>query len=58
LKLRFINKRRNLNIKILILGPLGQRLDNYLGGNPNPTVGQIYGGYPFYQGYGYHYRRW
>ena len=33
--------------------PLGRQLDNYLGGNPNPTFGQRYGSY----GYGYGYRR-
>ncbi len=33
------------------LGPLGMQLDNYLGGNPNPTFGQVYGGYG--AGYGY-----
>ena len=26
------------------LGPIGQILDNMMGGNPNPTLGQIYGG--------------
>ena len=42
------------------LGPLGRQLDNYLGGNPNPTWGQMTGGYSAYQGYGngYGYRRW
>lgn len=35
-----------------------------MGGNPNPTVGQIYGGYPgvggfsYGTGYGYGYRWW
>jgi hypothetical protein len=41
------------------LGAVGRRLDNYLGGNPNPTPGQIYGSYGGYgTGYGYQYRRW
>jgi hypothetical protein len=31
---------------VLRLGPMGERLDNMLGGNPNPTQGQIYGGAP------------
>lgn len=35
--------------------PLGRALDNYLGGNPNPTLGQMYGSYGM--GYGY-YRPW
>ena len=35
--------------------PLGRTLDNYLGGNPNPTFGQVYGTYG--RGYGY-YRAW
>ena len=29
---------------------MGRQLDNYYGGNPNPTFGQMYGGYG--QGYG------
>lgn len=33
--------------------PYGRQLDNFYGGNPNPTLGQRYGGY----GYGYGYRR-
>ncbi len=33
-------------------GVVGERLDNYLGGNPNPTYGQIYGGTPGVGGYG------
>ena len=45
---------------------MGRRLDNYLGGNPNPTAGQFYGGYPhphghnhgYGNGYGYQYRGW
>ena len=42
-----------------ILGPAGSQLDNMLGGNPNPTYGQMYGGYGqgsgqgYGQGYGY-----
>jgi hypothetical protein len=44
------------------LGPLGERLDNYLGGNPNPTFGQVYGGAPgvggYGAGYGYSYGGW
>ena len=50
-------------------GPLGIALDNYLGGNPNPTLGQrlgMGGGYPYSYGYGsgygygngYGYGRW
>ncbi|CAF4564476.1 unnamed protein product, partial [Rotaria magnacalcarata] len=31
---------------------LGERLDNYMGGNSNPTYGQIYGGAPGVGGYG------
>ncbi|UJR21149.1 hypothetical protein I4U23_024248 [Adineta vaga] len=40
--------------------PLGRQLDNYLGGNPNPTRGQMTRGYPYYSSYGngYGYRRW
>ena len=41
---------------------MGRRLDNYLGGNPNPTYGQMSGGYPHHHhhhgygsGYGYRY---
>ncbi|CAF1375527.1 unnamed protein product [Adineta ricciae] len=39
---------------------LGERLDNYLGGNPNPTFGQVYGGAPGVGGYGsgYGYSYW
>ncbi|CAF1142747.1 unnamed protein product [Adineta ricciae] len=33
--------------------PLGEALDNYLGGNPNPSYGQIVGGAPGVGGYGY-----
>jgi len=33
------------------LGPIGQILDNMMGGNPNPTLGQIYGGAPGVGGY-------
>ncbi len=44
------------------IGPLGQMLDNMIGGNPNPTFGQMYGpsrGYGGYGvGYGYQYGRW
>jgi hypothetical protein len=25
---------------------LGEQLDNMMGGNPNPTLGQVYGGAP------------
>jgi hypothetical protein len=32
------------------LGPLGQVWDNVMGGNPNPTPGQLYGSVA---GYGY-----
>ena len=46
----------------LSIGALGERLDNFLGGNPNPTFGQIYGGAPGVGGYGgnygYSYYRW
>ena len=50
----------------LYLGALGERLDNMLGGNPNPTFGQIYGGAPgvggyhggYGSGYGYRYGGW
>ena len=28
------------------IGALGEYLDNRMGGNPNPTYGQIVGGYP------------
>jgi hypothetical protein len=27
-------------------GPLGEQLDNMMGGNPNPTYGQVVGGAP------------
>jgi hypothetical protein len=53
---------RNQNNRYYYLGPLGQMLDNMMGGNPNPTFGQMYGasrgfeGYGF--GYGYHYGGW
>ncbi|CAM4797497.1 unnamed protein product [Rotaria magnacalcarata] len=44
------------------LGSLGERLDNTLGGNANPTYGQIYGGAPgvggYGGGYGYQYGGW
>ena len=44
------------------LGARGERMDNYLGGNPNPTCGQIYGGAPGVGGhgggYGYSYSGW
>jgi hypothetical protein len=33
------------------LGPLGEALDNYIGGNPNPTYGQVVGGLPGVGGY-------
>ena len=46
------------------LGPLGQALDNMMGGNPNPTLGQTYNnmtgyGYRTYYrpAYGYQYLR-
>ncbi|CAF1409477.1 unnamed protein product [Adineta ricciae] len=47
--------------------PYGEILDNAMGGNPNPTYGQIMGGAPGVGGYGYgtygvqygyQYRRW
>lgn len=38
--------RRNTIHDPLCLGPMGERLDNMLGGNPNPTYGQAYGGAP------------
>ncbi|CAF1179653.1 unnamed protein product [Rotaria sp. Silwood1] len=31
--------------------PLGTYLDNVMGGNPNPTYGQMVGGYPRVGGY-------
>ncbi|CAF2807996.1 unnamed protein product [Rotaria sp. Silwood2] len=31
---------------------MGEYLDNRMGGNPNPTWGQAYGGYPGVGGYG------
>ncbi len=43
---------------------MGEVLDNMMGGNPNPTFGQIYGGAPgvggfgYGVGYGYHYGGW
>jgi hypothetical protein len=36
----------NIILCILYLGPMGERLDDMIGGNPNPTQGQIYGGAP------------
>ncbi|CAF1194642.1 unnamed protein product [Rotaria sordida] len=33
---------------------LGEYVDNVVGGNPNPTYGQIVGGYPGVGGYGSH----
>ena len=48
-------------------GALGERLDNMMGGNPNPTFGQVYGGAPgvggggyggYGSGYGYSYGGW
>ncbi len=45
-----------------ILGPLGESLDSYMGGNLNPTYGQVVGDLPgvggYGYGYGYSYRRW
>ncbi|CAF3750670.1 unnamed protein product [Rotaria socialis] len=32
--------------------PLGEYLDNRMGGNPNPTFGQTVGGYPGVNGFG------
>jgi hypothetical protein len=44
------------------LGAFGERLDNFMGGNPNPTFGQVYGGAPgvggYGSGYGYSYGGW
>ncbi|CAF5020386.1 unnamed protein product, partial [Rotaria sp. Silwood1] len=34
------------------IGYYGEYLDNRFGGNPNPTYGQMYGGYPGVGGYG------
>lgn len=34
------------------VGPMGERLDNMKGGNPNQTAGQVYGGAPGVGGYG------
>ncbi|CAF3612619.1 unnamed protein product [Rotaria sp. Silwood1] len=44
--------------------PWGTYLDNMMGGNPNPTFAQRFGGYGYpgygygYPGYGYSYGRW
>jgi hypothetical protein len=35
----------------LVLGAIGEQLDNMMGGNPNPTAGQYYGGAPGVGGY-------
>ncbi|CAF3803825.1 unnamed protein product [Rotaria sp. Silwood1] len=35
----------------LFLRSMGERLDNMIDGNPNPTPGQIYGGAPGVGGY-------
>jgi hypothetical protein len=40
------------------LGPLGQMLDNMMGGNPNPTLGQIYGASLGFRGYGFGHGGW
>jgi hypothetical protein len=32
--------------QIVFEGPLGEQLDNMMGGNPNPTFGQVVGGAP------------
>ncbi|CAF1577090.1 unnamed protein product, partial [Rotaria magnacalcarata] len=42
----------NQNIPGGVNSALGERLDNYMGGNSNPTYGQIYGGAPGVGGYG------
>ncbi|CAM4987001.1 unnamed protein product [Rotaria socialis] len=34
------------------IGPLGEYLDNRMGGNLNPTFGQAVGGYPGVNGFG------
>ncbi|CAF1451368.1 unnamed protein product [Rotaria sordida] len=34
--------------------PLGEYIDNVVGGNPNPTYGQIVGDYPGVGGFGGH----
>jgi len=41
----------NAVILSLWLGPVGEMLDNMMGGNPNPTLGQVYGGAPGVGGY-------
>ena len=46
-----LNSKSYYYIKLFILhcfylGPMGEQLDNMLGGNPNPTYGQAYGGAP------------
>jgi hypothetical protein len=40
------------------LGPLGQMLDSMMGGNPNPTYGQMFGASRGMGGYSYHYGGW
>ncbi|CAF1201735.1 unnamed protein product [Adineta ricciae] len=50
----------NANIPGGVNSVLGERLDNFMGGNPNPTFGQVYGGEFGVNGYGggYGYSRW
>ncbi|UJR18206.1 hypothetical protein I4U23_005107 [Adineta vaga] len=50
----------NANIPGGVNSVLGERLDNFMGGNTNPTYGQIYGGELGVNGYGggYGYSRW
>ena len=31
---------------------MGEQMDNMMGGNPNPTAGQVYGGAPGVGGFG------
>ncbi|UJR18203.1 hypothetical protein I4U23_005104 [Adineta vaga] len=50
----------NANVPGGVNSALGERLDNFMGGNTNPTFGQVYGGAPGVNGYGggYGYSRW
>ncbi|CAF1396750.1 unnamed protein product [Adineta steineri] len=42
----------NQNVPGGVNSNFGERLDNFMGGNPNPTYGEIYGGAPGVGGYG------
>ncbi|CAF1194364.1 unnamed protein product [Adineta steineri] len=50
----------NQNIPGGVNSVMGERLDNFMGGNTNPTFGQVYGGERGVNGYGggYGYQRW